>query len=51
MSIMDYEGLTLEDLLKKQPDKKILNKLLKKETDEKKREKILDALLNIGKDR
>ena len=49
MNIMDYEGLTLEDLLKKKPDRKILEKLLKKESNEKKRKKILDAILHIKK--
>ncbi|MBN2534920.1 MAG: hypothetical protein JXB88_18710 [Spirochaetales bacterium] len=47
MSIIDYEGLTLEDLLKQKPDRKILEKLLKKEPDENKRKKILDAIKDI----
>jgi hypothetical protein len=49
MSIMDYEGLTLEDLLKQKPDRKLLEKLLKKEPDEMKRQKILDAIFDLEK--
>jgi hypothetical protein len=49
MGIIDYEGLTLEDILKQKPDRKILEKLLKKEPDEKKRKKIMDALFDIEK--
>ncbi|MBN2442465.1 MAG: hypothetical protein JXJ04_14010 [Spirochaetales bacterium] len=49
MNIMDYEGLTLEDIIKQQPDKKILEKLLNNESDAKKRKKILDAIINIEK--
>jgi hypothetical protein len=49
MNIMDYEGITLEDLLKQKPERKLLEKLLKKETDEAKRKKIHDAILNLKK--
>lgn len=49
MSIMDYEGLTLEDILKKKPERKLLEKLLEKESNEKKRKKILDAIFDIEK--
>ena len=49
MNIMDYEGLTLEDLLKQKPERKILEKLLKKETDKKRRKKILGAIFDMEK--
>jgi hypothetical protein len=49
MNMMDYEGLTLEDLLKQKPDRKLLEKLLKKEPDETKRKKILDAIFDLEK--
>jgi len=48
MDIIDYEGLTLEELIKKKPDRKILEMLKKRRPDDKDIDNLLKKLIEKG---